>query len=382
MSAPTNHQDPPKSEVAMSRPRPTRVPRAAAAIVTVLALTIAAACGGGGSTTSSAPPSTGGTTPAGSSGDPLAPRPLGQRAKLTVAVAGYKAEGFSPLFLADHFGDFEREGLDVEIKVINPADALPAFLTGAVDVYAAGFLANIFNAINGGVDMSWVASVHHSPPTSGMGFWARKDLLVDGKLDPCALKGKKVSLGGATGYAGAGSWSMADFLARCGLTLKDFELSLAGGGDLVIGLEQGAIDVGFLADPAWVPLERSGAAELVVPAYPEPLGGYIVSDLGKERPEVLEAFLRAMLRVTRDRLQGDYKANPETRAALSDELDIPEEAVLATPSLIFEPSLAIDPRPVDEMQRIWYEVGGILEGKPIPSSQVVDMSFVQRVLAG
>lgn len=385
-----------------SRRRLRRLGLLAAVAATSVAI---AACGGdddGGSsttasasTTGAAPDTTaapdatagGGSTaapdPTGSTGDdPLAPAPLAERTKLTVAVAGYKGEGYSPLFLADAFGEFDAENLDVDVKVINPSDALVAMDSGQVDVYAAGFLANIFNAITSGSDLKWIASVHHNPPTSGMGFWARTELLTDGKLDPCDVKGKTVSLGGATGYAGSGSWSMADFIAQCDLNLKDFTLSTLGGADLVIAMEQGAVDIGFLADPAWVPLKEDGTAELVIPAYSEPLGGYIVGELQTENPEALRAFVRALLRVVRDDLQGDYKTNPEVLAALSNALEIPEDSLAALPALIFDPSMEIDPRPIDEMQAIWFDVGDILTGQPIPADEVIDMSYVHDVLAG
>jgi NitT/TauT family transport system substrate-binding protein len=383
--------------------------RPLAALAAVSLLAVAASCGGDdddSSPTTAAPATTAAaattapaaetTTPAGSATtgpdaapttvaadvDPLAPKPLAERQKLTVAVAGYKAEGYSPLFLADHLGEFDKENLDVEVKVINPGDALVALDAGQVDVYAAGFLANIFNAITSGSDFKWIASVHHNPPTSGMGFWARTELMTDGTLDPCSLKGKTISLGGATGYAGAGSWPMGDFLAKCDLDLKDFNLSTLGGADLVIAMEQGAVDVGFLADPAWVPLKEAGTAELAIKSYEEPPGGYIAGKAITEQPEALTAFVRALLRVVRDDLQGEYKQDPAIVDALAGELEIPADTLASLPSLIFEPTMTIDPKPIDEMQAIWYETGDILTGEPIPSSDVIDMSFVERALAG
>jgi len=345
---------------------------------------MAVACGSDSAGTSSPSSSAGSTGTSITGGDPLAPRPLPTRQTLRVAVGGYATEANTPLLLGNRLGEFEKENLEVELVVLPPTDALLVFISGQADMYAAGFNGAIFNAITGGAEgFQWIASVSTTPPTSGMGFWARIDVLgPDGKLDPCAVKGKTVSLGGATGYGGSGSWTMADFIAACDLDLKDFTLSLLAGGDLVVAIEQGSVDLGFLADPAWVPLEESGAARLVIPAYPEPLGGYLVNGIEEEDPAVVKAFLRTMLRMIRDHLQGDYKQNPAVAEAIALELDMPVETLTRTPSAVWDEAMTISPRPIDEMQAIWESVGNILDGPPIPSSQVVDMSYVQAVLNG
>lgn len=347
-------------------------------------VSMAVACGSDSTGSSSPSSSAGSTGTSVASGDPLAPRPLPERETLRVAVGGYATEANTPLLLANHLGEFEKENLDVELVVLPPSDALLVFISGRVDMYAAGFNGAIFNAISGGAEgFKWIASVSTTPPTSGMGFWARKDALgPDGKLDPCAVKGKTISLGGATGYGGSGSWTMADYIAKCDLDLKDFTLSLLAGGDLVVAIEQGSVDMGFLADPAWVPLEESGAAQLVIPAYPDPLGGYLVNGIEEENPAVVKAFLRTMLRMIRDHLQGDYKQDPAVAEAIALELDMPVETLTRTPSAVWDAGMTISPRPIDEMQAIWESVGGILNGPPIPSSEVVDMSYVEAVLNG
>jgi NitT/TauT family transport system substrate-binding protein len=377
----------PDHTVSTTERRRARRPRTAIAVVLACALAFAAvACGSDGSTDAGSPStSSGGST--GTSvkgGDPLAPQPLPQRQTLKVAVGGVATEANSPLLLANHLGEFAEENLDVELIVLPPSDALLAFISGQVDMYAAGFNGAIFNAISGGAkDLKWIASVSTAPPTSGMGFWARNDVLgPDGKLDPCAVEGKTVSLGGATGYGGSGSWSMADFIAKCDLDLKDFNLSLLTGGDLVVAIEQGSVDMGFLADPWWVPLDESGAAQLAIPAYPDPLGGYLVNGIEEDDPAVVKAFLRTMLRMIRDHLQGDYKKDPAVAEAIALELDMPVETLTRTPSAVWDEGMTISTRPIDEMQAIWASVGGILNGDPIPSSQVVDMSYVEAVLNG
>jgi NitT/TauT family transport system substrate-binding protein len=370
-----NEQRKPSSSVAMAV--------AAIAMVVVGAIT---GCSSGsaeseatGGTTSTTAGTTGTAATSPAAPGSLAPVPLATRGKITVGIAGVKSEGYAPVLVAEELGEFDKENLEVEVVTIPPSDGLLGLVSGTLDVFGIGYAASAFNAIHQGNDLAWIGAVHKSPPTSKMGVWANTDLLgPDGTLDPCDVKGKTVSLGGATGYSGVGSWIVGDFLAECDLDLKDFTLSLLGGSDLVVAIEQGAVDMGFLPDPSWLPLEESGKAKLAIPAYAAPLGGYLVGEARVSKPEELEAFVRALMRTIRDEFAGDYHADPATLAVLSKVLDAPADKLAVTPSLDFDPALAIDPEPIEDLQAIWTAVGDILSGPPLASGQVIDMSFVER----
>src|SRR5690606_12292607 len=100
------------------------------------------------------------------------------------------------------------------------------------------------------------------------------------------------------------------------LTLKDIDISTLTGPDVLVALENGSIDGGFLADPTWADPDQRGYAKLVVPFGTFSVNGYMMGKLRTEQPDVAKAFIRAMVRTSRTYLQGDYHNDPEVRAKL------------------------------------------------------------------
>jgi NitT/TauT family transport system substrate-binding protein len=215
-------------------------------------------------------------------------------------------------------------------------------------------------------------------------MWVRDEIVGDdGEMDPCEFEGLTVSFGGTAGFAGTASWWLSEHLADCDLTVADVELSTLGGPDMLIALETGAIDAAFLFDPLWVQAEEGGYAQLVVPQPRVALGGYLFGSLRSERPEVVEAFVRAIARTTRTYLQGDYHADPEVLAGLVETLGVPEETITGSLPLVFDPDLPMDTSPLVPMQEVWMGVGGILEyDEPIAAEELFDLTFRDAVLAG
>src|SRR5262245_34710401 len=61
------------------------------------------------------------SAPAAGAVDALAPKPLPERKKITVGMSG-KIENYLPIFLADDYGEFEKENIDVEFTFAPPTD--------------------------------------------------------------------------------------------------------------------------------------------------------------------------------------------------------------------------------------------------------------------
>lgn len=86
-----------------------------------------------------------------------APQPLAKKRKITVATGTLSAEYVAPLQVAVAKGEFEKEGLDVSLKVLPTPDALPLLAKGDVDAQWAAPEAAVMNGINGGFAIKWVA---------------------------------------------------------------------------------------------------------------------------------------------------------------------------------------------------------------------------------
>ncbi len=325
--------------------------------------------------------------PASSGPDTPAPQPLDDTTKVTIALAGAKGiEAYSQVLLADHFGEFEKENLEVDIQVIPLPEIVGLLQSGQVDVTPAGANIPVLNAIHSGADLRIVGAMPTFPPApqSKAGFWVQPDLVdASGELDPCDMKGKTVAFGGAAGFGSAASLPFANYIEQCDLTLKDVTLSVVGGPDSLIALENGSVDAAYLPDPLWADPDQRGYADFAIPFGEDSIGGFVMGSLRTEEPDVADAIIRALLRTTRTYLQGDYRTDPEVRPALVEVLGVDESVLDIGAPLIFNPDMEYDPVIVEPIQEVWISAGDLLAyDEPIPVDDIVDETNLDRVLGG
>jgi NitT/TauT family transport system substrate-binding protein len=356
--------------------------------ITALGLLLAASCGsdssssGSGTTTTTAGGGSGTTAPA--DDDPLAPQPLATRTSVTITTP-VKVEPFAPAFMADYFGEFEKENLDVSVQVLPPSDAYVALNQGSTQLHLDGLTAAFLNNKHQGSDLVWVANIHHLPAESQEGFWVRNDMLdASGKVDPAKIPGMRIALGtGGVGVAGA--LPVAVWLEDNGYSLRDIEPMPLGGADGLVALENGSVDASYVISPFWLQLVDNDCCTFVE-TWP---GGFSASvytmsqGFIDDEPEVARAIFRAIARTIDTYLQGDYHADPEVLAGLSAELGAPEESIKAGPSLVFDSNLSFDTEVVEQIQRMWIDVGDVLAyDEPLPPDVVVENQVIEDVLAG
>jgi NitT/TauT family transport system substrate-binding protein len=106
------------------------------------------------------------------------------------------------------------------------------------------------------------------------------------------------------------------------------------------------------------------------------------ADFIEDQPEVAEAIMRAITRTVRTYLQGDYHADDEVMAALSEAFGVPVEAMRQTPPLVFDPDMGLDVELLERIQNVWIDNDVLEFDEPLPSDQLVDRSVVERVLGG
>jgi ABC-type nitrate/sulfonate/bicarbonate transport system substrate-binding protein len=110
------------------------------------------------------------------SSHPLDPQPLPERTTLVVSAVA-NLEAFTPLYVADALGEFEKENIEIEIALMPATEAVPALALGQVDVSAVGITATLFNLVSEGVD---IRLVYPGPSSAeGDGLWMSTEWLED-----------------------------------------------------------------------------------------------------------------------------------------------------------------------------------------------------------
>lgn len=237
----------------------------------------------------------------------------------TVKVAVLGTAGDLPMYVGLNRGYFEEEGLELEIIPFRSGAQMVAPLgTGQIDVASGVVAAGLYNLLDRGVTFKLVADRGSiRPDRSYMRFLVRKDLAESADFNGFEdLKGLNV---GTQSRGGAAESTLNQALLMGGLTYDDVQISYLGHSDLIAGLENGAIDAGFLTEPnATIALQAGNVVEYIPDETVDAgavLGIYAFSsDLLENRPDVAESFLRVYLkscRLVNDAYPGGYLVDGE-----------------------------------------------------------------------
>jgi len=308
-----------------------------------------------------------------------APRPLPQKEKLIFGLVG-KLRQYAPLLLAKALGEFDKENLDVEYTTHKSSDLIVLLSTGRIDASASQAGAAFFNAVAGGSEIKEVAPNGFAGPKSGI--WVSRAWLKDRPWNPALLKGQAIA--STTGNGTVTAYEVRQELAKAGLTLNDITWKPLQFSDLVVALENGAVNVAVLLDPLWMKVDQSKAV-FAFPEVHDITGGYFFGpNLLVKRRAVGEAFIRAMVRTQRTYLQGEYGNNPRVVTALAKELGLTEEQVRdSAGSMKFPYDMAIRKDFAEIIQDTYLSTPGILTfTKPLPDEAVIDRSFLRAAGAG
>ncbi|WP_406383782.1 ABC transporter substrate-binding protein [Streptomyces sp. NBC_01618] len=299
-----------------------------------------------------------------------AARPLAKKRKLTVATGTLSAEYVAPLQVAVAKGEFAKEGLDVQLKVLPTPDALPLLAKGDVDAQWAAPEAAVMNGINGGFDIRWVAANFSPDPTSKSGLWVR---LKDGEsADHVDMAGRK--MGTMIGKGSVIAYPMDTSLKKHGGGLGEIGFQQLGSADVLTALENGGVDSAWLLDPVWRKVDGDKKyAFLGGQPLGEPLGGLLFGPtLLNKDPDAGVAFLRAYIRTVNTYFAGDYKADPAFVAELAKLMKTDEATLRSTPSMRMD--WEIRKGTTDRLQQA-YADAGVSKGAPVPEEKVVDRAM-------
>lgn len=325
--------------------------------------------------------------PTATSGDPLAPMPLDKKTKVTFGLSS-KLEAFAPALLADYFGEFEKENLDVEFKFIPPTDSTLLVAQGKLDVASGAFTAGTFNLVAAGSPLKFVYPGVSQPKGSTQGFWFNNGALnaSDG-LDADDFKGKKILT--SSGDASPSAFQLYEFVKALpggeNLDAKDLEFESFLATDTAQAVESGAAAAGQINSPYNLTIEKSGCCTFLEGAIPNgrTVSAYFFGPTLEGRADVGAAIVRSLARTTVEYLPENYRDNETTMNALSEVLELDLATLEELPPLYWNPEFATDVEINIAGGQPFYRERGLLQyDEDIEADDLYDTRYLEAIGAG
>ena len=235
----------------------------------------------------------------------LALTPLPALALDLVKIGNLNTIADIQVHIAEEKGFFAQEGIQSELIVFDAsARMIPSLATGELDVGGGATAVSLFNAVDRGIGVRFVASKGRTE--KGYGYQSlviRKALIESGRFKSYAdLKGLRI----AQGAAGVGPWSVLNEMAKVGgIKFADIEQAYMAFPQMVLAMKSGAIDGSIMNEPFKTLVAREGIAVEFAPTqdvFPNyELSLILFGDkFRKERADVARRFMRGFLRGARD----------------------------------------------------------------------------------
>ncbi|WP_433503123.1 ABC transporter substrate-binding protein [Pseudonocardia halophobica] len=358
---------------ARRRPARRRGRATAVAFLAVGLATVTACAGPSGASRTTAAEST-----------PPACAPLAQREHVRIGVA--EALSLGTPFQAAGGGWNDEQNLDVEMVVFpSTQEAVALVGVGQLDAAIGGMSANLFSAIDSGVDVRVVGGMGALDAANlPSGLFVRSDLVEDGSVRSVAdLKGRSVAYSGTTGSPA--SWYVSLLLQQGGLALDDVRGTRLSYPDMPTALQNGQVDAAFVSSPFAAQVEEQGLGRRVgdhsVIAGHTNVGIVLGPNLLEQRSDVGCALVRANMRAAAQELTPGYSTRQEVVDAFVTYAHMPADLVRSTPEYLYSPTLDVRPETLQSMQEIFIAGGSLDLAAPLPYERVVDVPFHDAVVA-
>ena len=331
---------------------------------------------GGSTETTTGSPSSGPNTPA--------PQPLPALTSVTLVQVS-PAEYLAPYYLAQAFGEFKKENLNVTIAKLGFTDALALMEQGKVQMLSAGASAGMLNQIAANGAFAQVGHTFDLIPNTKTGLYVRKEFLnPDGTLN-CADVPKMTFNFSTGGIAASIVYVIKPILDKCGYSLTKVKSASLGGTDSYPALENGAVSLSYLNTPQAQEAANANFAKLL-PNTGYSLASYMMAtSFIKSQPAVAAAILRAIMRTQRTYLQGDYHSNQQVVNVLSQNTGATAAQIAQDEPLLFTTDLQFSKSADDAVlgiQNIWIQYGIVAYKQPLTLSQINDMNLATQVANG
>jgi NitT/TauT family transport system substrate-binding protein len=309
-----------------------------------------------------------------------AAQPLPGAAAVRVAVTA-RSDASAPLLLADALGEFEAEGLQVEIVDMDGVAAYEAMAAGEVDAVVGGIDAPFFDAVHDGLAARLVmgGTVPRAPSDLDLaqaGLWLRSDLISDEeKWDN--VEAQTILVPGGPG--GAATYPINTILGQHQLgpnTVDIAEASPSEAASRLLGAEVGG---------AWVPGPFAGSLGedpslrlvVTVPGSESIDGTVFGPRLLRDDRDVGLAYVRAVVRTINTHVSDGY--GDEVLPDLAAALDVDEDVLADGASPLFD--WEVRSGTTTRIQEALVTLGSVGYEEPAPERGLVDRTLVDEAVA-
>jgi NitT/TauT family transport system substrate-binding protein len=292
----------------------------------------------------------------------------------------------APVLLAQHFDEFAKENLTVELVEFPDVDALYGALgEGTIDAVASELDAPFYDLVNDGSGVRLVlggpiARAANDLTVGQPGFWIRSDQVTGGEKYK-DLEGDHFAV--EDGIADVAAAPITSVLRQDDMSLNEARLDAVGGRDAARMLLDGQVTAAWLDEPAWQMVQDPGRFRLVatLPAS-ESLDGVVVSkrlvDHDGDRAVGL-AFVRALVRTINTYLADDYQKDDDVVAALAKAVNVRVADIRSTPPWLFDWELRS--AGTERMQTAFILLGAVLYEDEIAEREIVDRTLYRDAVA-
>jgi NitT/TauT family transport system substrate-binding protein len=312
-------------------------------------------------------------SPAASSPKPTAgsasAKPSGQL-KL-VAAQGTNVAVSAPVWMGTSLGLFEKQGIDFTLKNVGNTSLIPAMVNKEVDVAISSAAPIITAALNGNLDLVYVAA-YLSHQTASV--WVHPSI-----TSATELKGKTL---GSDRPGTPGDFNARQALSSLGLQPSDVNVLPIGSSDVVVkALIAGQVQAAVLGPPFGFAAEAAGFRDLR-DAYDKQVLSNGAVILRSRIPE-LGAAMPGLLTGLRESVQAFNDQPDAARKVLQQYTKEDDASVVAKTydffrtKVPFEPSLRPNPDSLKDMLEFLGE--SVPAAKSAKPEQFIDMEFVDRL---
>lgn len=286
----------------------------------------------------------------------------------------------SPNYVAFEKGYLKEQGIDLSIETFpDTVKIMTLIATGKLHLGQVTMGVAAFNAFARKADMTIVASANQEASSY---LVVRKDLYDSGAVRKVAdLKGRKVALNGKGTVL---EYSMAVMLEKGNLKMADVDVPLVPWPEMLVALQNKAIDAGIIGEPIASRAVNLGAG-VVLKEASVPRGQYGTiyanSVWARENPLLVRNYLVGYLKAVRELNEGKIHSDPVALDIISKYTKTPVETLKAIPGPYWDPNGRLDRKSIQDVQRFFIETKAVQYTEPIPVGSLVDESYLEQALA-
>jgi ABC-type nitrate/sulfonate/bicarbonate transport system substrate-binding protein len=306
---------------------------------------------------------------------------LTEMTTVKVGLSG-KIAYYLPYLMEEHWGEFAKQNIKLEIEYAPAPDALVLMSTGRIDAMVTGPSANMLNAVAMGTELRMVAPGGIEDDESVNGWYVGTKALDGAEFEIGMLEGK--TLASSSGVAGPPLLTLSQTLAEADLTLADVEIASMKQTDAVIALENGAIFGATASHPNTATIAAAKSGTMFARSAPEgwpSTNVFFGPNLLSDKPEVGEAFVRALANIYTNHMQGDFMHTDENIELIAQVLETDVDVIRDIPSAVYPTELGFPDNYFVAYEDVYRQIPEVLsyDENTSVADRLIDMRFIEAL---